>query len=175
VLAAAVVSTFGYVYAQQPAIPADDRRSYIRMDPAKINIAPSAAKATWFKLVSVPLGNATEDYPNGDHVETIERWNPPDNFSGIPINLANEILDKIDAGLPNGQLYSAANRAKDRAAWKIITALAPDTSSAKASRIINEWIKSGLLFPQGYHDTVAREDAIGLRVNSMKRPGHVWE
>jgi hypothetical protein len=156
-------------------VPQEQRRAFVRMDPGKVNIAPSAAKAIWFHLISVSLANGTPDYPNGDNVQTVERWHPPDNYSAMPIYLVNEILDKIEAGLPNGQLYSASNSAKGRAARLVITELSPDTTNAIASKIINEWVKDGLLFTQYYHDPVTRENAIGLRVNHMKRPGHVWE
>ena len=55
-----------------------DRRSLIRLDSGKVNIAPPTSTATWFRLVGVPLGNATSEYPNGDEVQAAERWLPPD-------------------------------------------------------------------------------------------------
>jgi RecA-family ATPase len=55
-----------------------ERRAYIRLDSAKVNIAPGAQKATWFKLLGVRLNNGTDDYPNGDEVQTVEPWSPPD-------------------------------------------------------------------------------------------------
>jgi RecA-family ATPase len=64
------------------SVPEDQRRSYIRMDSAKVNIAPPMTKAKWFKLVGVPLGNATELYPNGDEVQTVETWSPPRTWDG---------------------------------------------------------------------------------------------
>ena len=49
---------------------------YVRIDNGKANLAP-AAGATWVRLVGVPLGNGTSDYPNGDNVQTVERWTLP--------------------------------------------------------------------------------------------------
>jgi hypothetical protein len=49
-----------------------ERRLLVRMDSAKVNIAPPAAKAAWFKLVGVELGNGTCDNPAGDNVQTSE-------------------------------------------------------------------------------------------------------
>ena len=37
-----------------------ERRSLVRVDSAKVNIAPPAAEARWFKIIGVPLGNGTE-------------------------------------------------------------------------------------------------------------------
>jgi hypothetical protein len=34
-------------------------------------------------LVSVPLGNATPQYPNGDHIQTVEPWTPPKTWEGL--------------------------------------------------------------------------------------------
>ena len=48
------------------------------MDSAKVNIAPPMAKAKWFRLIGVPLGNATELYPNGDIVQTVALGRPPE-------------------------------------------------------------------------------------------------
>jgi hypothetical protein len=61
-----------------------DRHDYVRLDPAKVNITRRSQKATWFKLVSVRLGNATADYPNGDEVQTVEAWAPPDTWADLP-------------------------------------------------------------------------------------------
>jgi len=54
------------------------RRSLVRQDSAKLNIAPPAVDTVWFRLVGVPLNNGTPAYPHGDVVQTVERWSPPD-------------------------------------------------------------------------------------------------
>jgi hypothetical protein len=41
-------------------IAEEERRLFVRLDSAKVNIAPPMANAKWFRLVGVPLGNATE-------------------------------------------------------------------------------------------------------------------
>ena len=63
-------------------ITSEDRRSYLRLDSAKVNLLPAARKAEWFRLVSVDLGNATADYPEGDRVQKVEPWIPPDTWDG---------------------------------------------------------------------------------------------
>jgi hypothetical protein len=52
------------------------------MDSGKVNLAPARA-AKWFKLVGVRLNNGTNLYPNGDEVQTIEPWTPPETWAGM--------------------------------------------------------------------------------------------
>ena len=54
-------------------VPATERNSLVRVDDAKINLAPRSAEAMWFKIIGVPLGNGNPGYPNGDNVPTVER------------------------------------------------------------------------------------------------------
>lgn len=56
-------------------IPPADLWQYVRVDNGKANLAPAGA-AHWLRLSSVPLNNGTTDYPDGDHVQTVESWTP---------------------------------------------------------------------------------------------------
>jgi DNA polymerase I-like protein with 3'-5' exonuclease and polymerase domains len=64
-------------------IEIEERRFYLRLDSAKVNLLPPAAYASWFRLIDVPLGNGTAEYPEGDHVQTVESWTPPDIWAGM--------------------------------------------------------------------------------------------
>jgi RecA-family ATPase len=66
--------------AQAFGVTEEERRLYIRMDSAKVNIAPPMRQAKWFRLIGVSLGNTTERYPHGDTVQTVEPWVPPDTW-----------------------------------------------------------------------------------------------
>ena len=114
------LSTMNTEEAQGFGIPEEERRRYLRTDKAKVNITPPAAKATWFRLVGVPLDNATALYPEGDEVQTVEPWTPPAAFDGLDTGTCNRILDAIDVGLPDGERYSSAPRATIRAAWQAV-------------------------------------------------------
>jgi hypothetical protein len=52
---------------QFPELKDDTEREFIRIDSCKVNITKRTRQASWFELVDVPLGNATETYPHGDH------------------------------------------------------------------------------------------------------------
>src|SRR4029077_6919037 len=107
-------------------IAEDQRRQFVRVDPGKVNIAKAAGAATWFRLVGVRLGNATEMYPNGDEVQTIEPWAPPNAWAGLSTVSLNAALTEIDNGLPNGQRYSDTGAARERAAWPVVQRHCPN-------------------------------------------------
>lgn len=148
----------------------DERRRLIRMDSGKVNIAPAAA-TKWFRLVGVPLNNGTELYPNGDEVQTVEPWMPPDFWQQLSIPVANAILDELDAGLPDGVLFSDHNRAEGREAHLVVVKHTEGINEKQAREIIKTWIANGLLYRGTYDDKRSRKPRSGLRVNNAKRPG----
>jgi hypothetical protein len=85
-----------------------ERRSLVRVDRAKVNIAPPSIKARWFLIVGVPLGNRTDLYLHGDTVPTVEPWRPPDLWREITPSTVNAILDQIGRGPAEGRRYSPA-------------------------------------------------------------------
>jgi len=147
-----------------------ERRSLIREDSAKVNISPPSADARWFRLIGQPLGNATSEYPAGDHVQTVETWQPPKLWADLDSTLLNRILNAIDAGFPNGQRYSAASPAKARAAWRVVQEHAPDKPEKACRAIINSWKDSGTVFDQEYDDPTDHKARVGLKVNATMRP-----
>jgi len=147
-----------------------ERRSLIRVDSGKVNIARPSREATWFRLLGVPLHNGTTIYPNGDEVQTVEPWQPPDTWAAMDSALLNKMLDDIEAGLPSGSRYSDANRAGDRAAWQVVIRHAPDKTEKQAREIIKAWVKRGTLYHEDYEDPEQRKPRSGLKVNATKRP-----
>lgn len=156
--------------AEQFGLSEADRRSLIRLDSGKVNISPPSRQATWFRVIGVPLDNGTDEYPHGDEVQTVERWEPPSTWADLGRDLLNRVLDDIDAGLPNGSRYSDAARAGDRAAWRVVTRHAPDRTERQAREIIATWVRSGTLYSQEYQDVEQRKPRIGLYVNAALRP-----
>jgi hypothetical protein len=143
-------------------IKEEDRRAYVRMDKGKVNIVPPLQTAKWFHLIGVRIGNETELYPNGDEVQAVEDWLPPDILQDISEARTAEILDKIDAGLPDGSRYSDASSAKTRAAWKAVVAVYPGKNEKQAREIIKAWVKAEFLVSKTYHNPKARKDEDGL-------------
>jgi hypothetical protein len=159
-------------------IPVDERGLYIRLDSAKVNIAARSTKATWFKLIGEPLGNGTTRYPNGDIVQVVEPWSPPDAWSGLSIATLNAMLDYIDAGIrdedgqPTGERFSNAPAAREtRAVWPVVQRFAPDKTEGQCRTIIHQWLDNGVLFPADYDSPGQRRTRKGLKVADAKRPG----
>ena len=152
-------------------LSAEDRLSLIRLDSGKVNLLRRSANARWFRFIGVPIGNATELYPKGDEIQTVEHWTAPDLFKGLSGAALNAILDEIDQGLPGGALYSDHGKAApDRAAWQVITKHV-DRTETQARQMIKDWAKTGLLYRDAFRDEEQRKDRYGLRVNATKRPG----
>ena len=159
--------------AEKFGISEEDRKSYIRMDSGKVNITPPLSAARWFRLVGVKLGNASEQYPNGDDVQTVEPWKPPKTWEGLTDDLLNRMLTDIDAGMPDGNRYSDANAADDRAAWKVVCKHAPTKSEAQAREVIKTWIENNLLYRDSYENPKSRKKERGLYLDATKRPGTI--
>jgi hypothetical protein len=159
--------------AELYGVAAVDRPALVRVDDAKVNITPHSSEAMWFKLVGVPLGNQTELYPNGDNVQTVERWSPPDVFAKLSTAVINRILDQIEAGPYEGGRYSPAPNAKERGAWIVLQEFCPDLVERQAKDIIKTWLKTGVLVKRDHHDQKTRRNQPSLFVG--KRPGDSWE
>jgi hypothetical protein len=151
-------------------IPAEERRLYVRLDSSKVNIAPPSGEATWFKLIGVRLENGTADYPDGDEVQTVVPWHPPKIWADLSTAQLNAALDEIEAGLPNGQRYSDASKAKDRAAWSVVLKHCPGRNESQCREMVRIWVKKGMLTAENYNDPIARKPQKGLRVCHAKRP-----
>ncbi len=149
----------------------EQRRFFVRMDSGKVNIAPPMRSAKWFRLISVRLNNGTDLYPNGDEVQAVEPWDPPETWADMDTQLLNQILTAIDAGLPDGTRYTDGPNAKDRAAWKVVLEHAPNKTEPQAREIIKTWVKNGVLANEEYDNPVSRKTAKGLRMDTTKRPG----
>jgi hypothetical protein len=147
-----------------------ERRLLIRMDSAKVNIAPPMAEARWFKLVGVNIGNASELYPNGDEIQTVEPWAPPETFAGMSVPLLNDILTDIEAGTADGNRYTDGPNVIERAAWRVIVKHRPEKSEAAARQIIKLWLKSGLLTRRPYENPTTRKQVSGFWIDHEKRP-----
>lgn len=151
-----------------------ERRSFVRIDGAKSNLAPQASDAEWIKLVSQPLGNGTLEYPDGDYVQVVMPWSPPDAWDGISCAVANSILDAIDYGFTTDagatERYSSRPQ-DDRWAGHAIMAAFPNDGKShdQCKRIIRTWIENGLLAEIDYMSPTQRKNRRGLDV--VKRPG----
>jgi hypothetical protein len=152
-------------------VPVEARRDYIRLDTSKVNIIRHSTNPKWFRLVGVPIGNATHEYPNGDTVQTVEPWHPPSIWTDLSPQTLNVVLSEIAGGTEKGQRYSATPSAgQDRAAWRVVQRHCPTKTEGQCREIIKTWLATGLLFTNKYDDPVQRRELDGLFVDDAKRP-----
>jgi hypothetical protein len=144
-----------------------DRKFLIRIDDAKLNIAPPAEQTVWFRLVGVDIGNSTEDYPDGDNAQTVERWYPRDPLKDFPKSKIAEIFAEFRKGPAEGEFYLSDSRANGDWAGSPIAKIGGMEKEA-ANLILKAWIKSGTLIEDNYRSPKRRKDVGRLTVNETK-------
>ena len=167
-----LMCTMSIAEAEEFGIQDDDRLSYVRLDDAKRNMA-AAAKARWFHLRSIRLGNTFDPtYPNGDQVGAIVPWQPPaDELATAPNHDLNTALDAIKAGPEPGVLYTPSKRGQSSDRWcgNVLCQMF-DTSEKQATKMIKDWLKSGPLTVTEYRHPKFRKTVLGVTVNDTQRP-----
>lgn len=140
---------------------------YSRIAGSKENYAPPPDKATWFRLESVPLGNATDDYPEGDVVQVTTTWQPPAIFDGIDHAAASSIFETIRAGLDGGESFAPRRQAAKRWVGQAIIR-ATDKTPEQAAGIIKQWIENGVLEVEKYTSPTRRSEQERVVLNEAK-------
>jgi hypothetical protein len=136
---------------------------YIRVAGTKENYAPPPERATWFKLIGVPLGNTTEEYPDGDDIGVATTWQPRPLFDGMD----GPTLGAVFAALRQGQ-WGPAKQAKHTPwAGKPLIEIG-GRSEREATRIIGTWIESGVLIKGKYYHTPSRHEVDRVMLDDAK-------
>ena len=148
------------------AVPPDECRHYFCIDDAKSNLSPMATKATWFRLVSIPLGNGTPDYPHGDNVQAVEPWTPPAPTESLTCDAVEKVLTVIEKGTEKGEQYSAAPNATARSATRAVASVL-EWEEARAKRLVADLIDRGVLTTADYTNK-DRKPTSGLQVVRSK-------
>ncbi|WP_370168888.1 AAA family ATPase [Sinorhizobium fredii] len=141
-------------------------RNLVRLDQAKANHLARNAPTDWFRWQSVDLKNGEPGF--SDHVGVLTPWQPPGIFEGVSVFRINQVLDRIVAGMPDGDLYSARRRSPER--WAGLLLIAEfGFSDEQAKRGLAAWMESGLVYETDFIDTRGR-NRNGIKVNNAKRP-----
>jgi hypothetical protein len=148
-------------------IDVDERFSFIRLDAAKVNLVVRSGKATWFRLIGVPIGNGNIFYPNGDTIQVVEPWSPRNIWADLDGVTIEAILRRIRLGpepIGKGEFFSAKPQAKARAAWRVVQGQQSTFSEAQCRQVIARWLKSGLLVEFAYTNNDSKERS-GVKVD----------
>jgi hypothetical protein len=150
--------------AERANIPPDQRSFYFRTQTDKANLAPPD-KADWHRM-------NTEHLPNGDSVGVACSWSWPDAFEGLSLNAINEILSTIEAGLGDGERYTAQAqpRAVESGRWAGSLLTERGKTEASAKDIIRQWLRTGVLVEEEYRSLQTRKTKRGLTAPEGMRP-----
>ncbi|CAB4166580.1 AAA domain containing protein [uncultured Caudovirales phage] len=155
--------------AEKLGVPDEERWQYVRLDDGKSNMAPRATDARWFILEPQTLGNGTPEYPHGDKVASIAGWEPPSPFAGITWRMMIAILDRLERGPSEGEMWilTRRGRANERWAGNVFIGICDKTEAQRAA-ILDQWHKSGLIEEGSYYSKQARRESPGVIVNRDK-------
>jgi hypothetical protein len=146
------------------------RHQFVRIDSAKVNIAPKAQFAKWLKLVGVELGNKYVNplYPSGDTVQTVEAWSPPDVFDGLTAPLLWQIFNRLRQEPTPGECWRAHPNANELWVGTPIAFIA-NIEKGQARLIVKKWIEKGVLLEQSYKSPKRNNsDTRCLHLNEIK-------
>jgi hypothetical protein len=112
---------------------------YLRVAGTKENYVPPPDKAMWFQKASLRLENPAGIYSLGDEVGAVVRWAPPAPFEGLGYTELHAVFDALRAP------HSPTKQSRAIPwAGKPLMDLAGRTE-AQATRILGEWLKTGVL------------------------------
>lgn len=154
--------------AKSTGIPEGVRRSYVRLDDAKNNMAPTA-QAEWIFLHSHPLRNGDQDYPGGDHLQVATPWAPPvaedalkdANGDGAE-KKERELLALLSRGL-GGERYSFRKQDAERWAGAPLMDMT-GCSEHQAKELLKGWLAKGLITVEAYTSDKQRKPRQGIFV-----------
>jgi hypothetical protein len=143
------------------------RLRLVRLDNAKLNLAPRPEETTWLELRGVQIGT-------GDNVQAVRRWAMPSIWAGVTAAQANAILDRVDMGFEDGEPWSADKQAKERWVVNCISAYllsqGVERNDGQCAQMVRAWLDSGALKVITYTRKQNRREAKGLEVIASKRP-----
>lgn len=157
--AAVSLSTMNEKEASRLGIDEADRRFYVRVDNAKLNLAPPPTHAVWLKLNNVQL-------PNTDKVQAASRWEPPSMWEGVPMATVVRILEIIGAG-KGGEQFTLKSNSADKTRWAGQVIVDEISHTEPQARImLASWVKAKLIRETRYYSTIRRKEISGCEVDA---------
>jgi hypothetical protein len=136
---------------------------YIRVAGSKENYAPPPERGTWYRLESVALDNGAGIYPDGDDVAVAAPWTPRRLFEGMD----GATLAAVFAALRDG--VWGPNRQAKHTPWAGNALIEHGgRSDREASRIVKEWLASGVFIKGSYYHVSSKHDVQQVTLNEVK-------
>jgi hypothetical protein len=134
------VETLSYMSEEDAktfGIPAEKRRFYVHVTNAKQNLAAHSGLGEYYQHRSVDLCNGSPEYPDGDQIGVLVRWQPQNALAGFAWKEIEALLDKIDAGC-DGEYYSSSRKSSRWVCDPIMADLG--LSEDAAIRLVKDWL-----------------------------------
>jgi hypothetical protein len=147
--------------AEKMEVP--DPWRYVRIAGSKENYAPPPEKGTWFKLIGVSLGNATDDYPDGDEVAVATSWQARPMFEGMSADALAAVFCAIR------QSVHGPNKQAKHTPWVGTPVMEiGGRSKDEAGKIVAAWLENGVLAKVKYYHNESRHQVEKVVLNEAK-------
>ena len=144
VRAARTLSPMSSDDAAKLGVTDEARRSLIRLDDAKANMAPPRERAVWLQLHSIDIENADGLDPS-DWVAALVPWHPTAADSLISPTDQDAVLKEIDRAFAAGNGYSPRNQEGEPRRYSLAfeRALSSRSPDGKIqARVVRHWLDS---------------------------------
>jgi hypothetical protein len=138
----------------------NDPWRYIRIASSKENYAPPQDEEKWYRLVSVPLGNSTNEYPEGDEVAVATVWKPRPLFEGMHGENLAVVFEQLRRS--DHSPHKQANN------WVGNVLKNVGRSEAEATTIIKKWLETGVLTKVKRYDAAHHHKVDKVVLNEVK-------
>jgi hypothetical protein len=136
---------------------------YIRVAGSKENYAPPPERGTWYRLIGIPLGNATDSYPEGDNVAVATTWQPRPLFDGMD----GTTLAAVFGALREGQ-WGPAKQARHIPWAGNVLIETGHRSEREATKIVTGWLENGVLVKGSYYHAASKNNVGIVTVDEAK-------
>ncbi|AZO79613.1 MULTISPECIES: AAA family ATPase [unclassified Bosea (in: a-proteobacteria)] len=141
---ARVLNAMSKEEAERAGIEEGHRRLHFRVDDGKANMAPPMERASWFKMVSVGLGNGRGLEPE-DNVGVATAWEMP----GVLDSVTADDCERVIAMVRTDPTYRHDSRASNWIGFAIGDVLGLDVDRKadreQVNRVLRIWIENGAL------------------------------
>jgi hypothetical protein len=140
-----------------------DAWRYIKIAGSKENYAPPPEKSSWFKLIGIPLGNATNEYPEGDDVAVATTWQARPMFEGMEPDTLGAVFKALR------ETIHGPNKQAKHTPWagKALMDIG-GRSEREAAKIIAAWLKTGVLVKGDHYHAPTKHSVQRVEVDDAK-------
>ena len=109
----------------------------VRIDDAKVNIAPPSAATDWMRIVGVDLGNGNSTYPSGDNVQAARNGRLGGGVQGE--HAQERLWAAQERGAGSGEADKArGTRTRRRPSWGAMLGWSPPEAKKAVAKMVED-------------------------------------